>query len=180
VPQRSKIELLGLVETVIQLYYSKGLRQQEITDYLVKQGFYISKASVGRAIKSHSKRLKELKKNQDWAQALIAATNNTPRLDIADAGLQIVSMKLLEEISQEENFATLSSEKKALLLTKVTRAIAISSNATVNFNKGRQQGIIESKDKLEEAGKEIGIPEEKLNYLKAKILGIGTDDAKLV
>jgi len=180
VPQRSKIELLGLVESVIQMYHSKGMRQQEITDYLIKRGFYISKASVGRVIKSHSKRLKELKKNQDWAQALIAATNNTPRLDIADAGLQIVAMKLLEEISQEEDFATMTPEKKAVLLTKVTRAIAISSNATVNFNKGRQQGIIESKDRLEEAAKEIDIPEEKMNYLKAKILGLGVENAKLV
>jgi len=180
VPQRSKIELLNLVEAVIQMYYSEGFRQQEIADRLSAKGYQISKAAVGRAIKSHSKRLKELKKNQDWAQALIAATNNTPRLDIADAGLQIVAMKLLEEISQEGNFATMTSDEKAVLLTKVTRAIAVSSNVTLNFKKGRQQGIIESKDKLEEACKEIDIPEEKKNYLKAKILGLGVENAKLV
>ena len=176
-PQRSKIELLGLVETVIQMYYSKGMRQQEITEYLIKQGFRISKASVGRTIKSHSIRLKELKKNQDWAQALIAATNNTARLDIADAGLQIAAMKLLEEVSQIENFADAAPEDKVVLLTKVSRAIAAAANVELNFQRGRKQGIIESKNKLEEAGKELGLSVEKMNHLKARILGLGIEDA---
>ena len=179
-PQRSKIELLGLVESVIQMYYSKGMRQQEITDWLVKQGFYVSKASVGRTIKSHGKRLKELKKNQDWAEALIAATNKTPRLGITDAALQIAAVKLLEEISDIQNFATATPEEKVVLLTKVSRAIGLAANVEFNFEKGRKQGIIECKDKLEAAGKEFDISNDKMNLLKARVFGLGVENAKLV
>jgi len=178
VPQRSKIELLGLIETVIQMYHSEGFRQKEIADRLSAQGYSVSKAAVTRALKSHSKRLRELKKNQDWAEALIAATNNTARLDIADAGLQIAAMKLLEEVSQIENFKTMNPEEKVTLLTKVSRAIGLAANVELNFQRGRKQGIIESKEKLEKAGKELGIPEDKLNFLKAQVLGIGIDNEK--
>jgi hypothetical protein len=154
------------------MYFSQGYRQNEIVDRLSAKGYYVSKSSVGRAIKSHSKRLRELKKNQDWAEALISATNNTARLDIADAGLQIAAMKLLEEVSQIDNFETMNPEEKVTLLTKVSRAIGLAANVELNFQRGRKQGIIESKDKFEAAGKELGIPDDKMDAIKAKVFGI--------
>jgi len=174
VPQRSKLELLGLVETVVQMYYQQGKRQKEIADMLVARGYSISKGAVQRTIKSRTKQLKELKKKQDWAETLIAATNKTPRLSIADAGLQISAMKLLEDISEIgiEDISEMPSEKKILLLTRVSRAIGLAANVELNFEKGRKQGIIEAQDKLEEAGKEIGISDETMNFLKAKVFGI--------
>jgi len=179
VPRRSKIELLGLVETIIQLYYSQGKKQQEIADHLTKKGYAVSKGSVHRAIKSHSKQLKELKKKQEWAEALIGATNKTPRLGIADAALQIAAMKLLEEISEIgcSDLKEMDADKKISLLAKVSRAIGLAANVELNFERGRKQGIIESKGKLEAVAKEIGIPDEKMKQLKAKVFGIGTDNA---
>jgi transcriptional regulator with XRE-family HTH domain len=170
---------LGLVEEVIQLYFSQGMKQSEIADKLKEQGYQVSRGSVQRAIKSHSKRLKELKKNQDWAEALISATNKTPRLSIADAGLQIAAMKLLEEVSEigTEDFGEMNTEKKIALLAKVSRAIGLAANVELNFERGRKQGIIESKDKLETAGKELGIPDDKIAALKAQVFGIGTSNA---
>lgn len=172
-PQRSNIELQGLVETIIQLYYSEKKRQKDIVEYLTSMGYRVSKGSVGRALKSHARRLKEIQKTQDWAKALIAATNNTPRLDIANAGLQIVAGKLAEELSNIENFADLSADEKAVLLAKITRAIGLAANVELNFERGRKQGIIESRKKLEDAGKELGISDEKMSALKAKVFGIG-------
>jgi len=174
VPQRSKLELLGLVEVVVQMYYQQGKRQKEIADYLASKGYFISKGSIQRTIKSRSKQLKELKKKQDWAETLIAATNKTPRLSIADAGLQIASMKLLEDISEIgiEDISEMPTEKKILLLTRVSRAIGLAANVELNFEKGRKQGILESKDKFEAAGKELGISDEKMAFLKAKAFGL--------
>ena len=179
-PRRSKIELLGLVEAVIQMYYSQGKRQQEIVEYLAGKGYTVSKGSVYRVIKSRTKQLKELKKKQDWAETLIAATNKTPRLSIADAGLQIAAMKLLEEISEIgiEDLKDMDTDKKITLLTRVSRAIGLAANVELNFEKGRKQGIIESQKKFELAAIEMGIPDDKMNILKARAFGIGTGDAQ--
>jgi len=177
VPQRSRIELLGLVETVIQMYYSQGKRQKEIADYLVRKGYAVSKGSVQRTIKSHTKQLKELKKKQVWAEMLISATNNTPRLSVADAGLQIAATKLLEEISEigVEDFREMDTEKKVVLLTRVTRAIGLASNVELNFQRGRKQGIIDAGKKLEEAGKKAGLDDETMKIIFAEVTGIGED-----
>ena len=178
-PQRSKIELLGLVELVIRMYYQQGKRQKEIAEHLVKNGYAVSKGSVQRTIRSHAKQLRELKKKQDWAETLIAATNKTPRLSIADAGLQIAAMKLLEEISEigVEDLKEMETEKKVVLLTRVSRAIGLAANVELNFEKGRKQGILESQDRFEAAVKELNLPEDKLIYLKARAFGIGLGNA---
>jgi len=154
------------------MYHSEGFRQKEIADRLSAKGYCVSKASVGRALKSHSRRLRELKKNQDWAEALIAATNNTARLDIADAGLQIAAMKLLEEVSQIDNFETMDPEEKVVLLTRVSRAIGLAANVELNFKRGRKQGIIDAGKKLEEAGKKAGLDDETMKTIYAEVTGI--------
>jgi len=173
-PQRSKLELLGLVEFVIQMYYQQGKRQKEIAEHLAAKGYSVSKGSVQRTIKSHSRQLKELKKKQDWAETLIAATNKTPRLSIADAGLQIAGMKLLEEISEigVEDLNEMTTEKKILLLTRVSRAIGLAANVELNFEKGRRQGILDTGKKLKEAAKKAGLDDETMEIIYEQVVGI--------
>jgi len=173
-PQRSKIELLGLVETVIQMYYQQGKRQNDIAEVLSLKGYTVSKGAVQRVIKSRSKQLRDLKKKQDWAEALISATNKTPRLSIADAGLQIVSMKLLEDISEIgiEDFKEMDTDKKITLLTRVSRAIGLAANVELNFDRGRKQGLLDAGDKIEKAQKKLGISDESLAFIKAEVFGL--------
>ncbi|MCL2186532.1 MAG: DUF3486 family protein [Treponema sp.] len=177
-PQRSKIELLGLVETVIQMYYQQGKRQKDIAELLAAAGYSVSKGAVQRVIRSRAKQLRELKQKQDWAETLISATNKTPRLSIADAALQITAMKLLEEISEIglEDLKEMDTDKKITLLTRVSRAIGLAANVELNFERGRKQGIIETQNKLEEAGKELDISDDIMNFLKAKVFGINNEN----
>jgi len=181
VPQRSKIELLGLVETVIQMYYGQGLRQKEIADRLSAKGYQISKAAVGRAIKSRAKRLRDIQRRNDWAKALTAATDNTARLDIAGAGLQIAVAQLLEEVSNigDGDFEAMNMEEKVTLLTKVTRAIGLASSVELNFEKGRKQGVIESRKKVEAAAKELGVSDEVIGKIKERIMGLRSNNGSV-
>jgi len=174
VPQRSKIELQGLVDKVVYMYINQGKRQKDIAEELKKQGFEVSKGAVGRTLKTHAKRLEELKEKQQWAETLIAATNKTPRLSIADAGLQIASMKLLEEISEIgiEDLQEMDTDKKITLLTKVSRAIGLAANVELNFERGRKQGLLDAGDKLEKVQKKLGISDEKLAFIKAEVFGL--------
>jgi hypothetical protein len=162
------------------MYYSQGLRQQEIADALAAQGYQVSKAAVGRAIKSHPKRIKEIRKKQDWAEAITETKKNTARLDIAGAGLQIVAAQLLEEVSNidDSDFETMPMEEKVILLTRVTRAIGLASNVELNFDRGRKQGIIESRKKIEVAAKELGVSDEVISKIRAKIIGLSEKSGK--
>ena len=171
-PRRSKVELQGLVDRIIGMYINKGMRQQDIANELTKQGFQVSKGAVNRTIKSHTKTLKEIKEKQEWAKILIAATDKTPRLDIADAGLRIAAMKLLEEVSDIENFGRMNEGDKVALLTKVSRAIGLAANVELNFERGRKQGLFDAGEKLEAAAAELGIPKEKMAYIRAEVLGL--------
>jgi predicted DNA-binding protein YlxM (UPF0122 family) len=149
------------------MYVEQGKRQADIAAELCAQGFQVSRGAVQRTIKNHSKYLKELKEKQDWAKVLTEATNKTPRLDIADAALQITAMKLLEEVSEIENFSGMDSDGKIVLLTKVTRAIGLASSVELNFERGRKQGLLD-------AGKKLG---EKAAALESvgKVLFSGSD-----
>lgn len=169
-PRRSKTELQGLVDKIVYMYINMGKRQQDIADELTAKGYQVSKGAVHRAIKNHAKRIKELRSKQDWAETLIAATNKTPRLDIAGAGLQIASMKLLEEVDGLD-LGDIEPEKMLTLLTRVSRAIGLAANVELNFERGRKQGILDAEKKLEEASDELGIT-DKIKTIKAQLLGL--------
>ncbi|MDR3334747.1 MAG: DUF3486 family protein [Treponema sp.] len=173
-PRRSKIELQGLVEEIIRLYYTEGKRQEDIADELLAKGYEASKGGVNRALKNHAKQLKELKAKQQWAETLIAATDKTPRLSIADAGLQIAATKLLEEVSELEELGDMEPEKLVTLLTRVSRAIGLAANVELNFERGRKAGILETRKKLEEAARSVELPETVLNAIKAQLFGLET------
>jgi len=171
VPRRSKTELQGLVDKIVYMYINQGKRQQDIADELTAKGYKVSKGAVQRTLKSHARRLKELKEKQDWAETLIAATNKTPRLDIADAGLQIAAMKLLEEVDGVD-FTDMDDEKKILLLTRVSRAIGLAANVELNFERGRKQGLLDAEKKLEEKAAALGIPDEKMAIIRAEVFNL--------
>jgi len=174
VPQRSKIELQGLVDKIVGMYINQGKRQKDIAEELTRQGFQVSKGGVGRTLKNHAKRLAELREKQQWAETLIAATNKTPRLSIADAGLQLAATKLLDDISEMElaDIKDIDAEKKIALLTKVSRAIGLAANVELNFERGRKQGLLDAGDKLEKVQKKLGISDEKLAFIKAEVFGL--------
>jgi hypothetical protein len=174
VPRRSKAELQGLVSKIIQMYTAQGKRQQDIADELTAQGYQVSKGAVCRAIKNHAQQLRELKSKRDWALALTEATNRTPRLDIADAGLQIAAMKLLEEVSIIENldFEGMDTEKKITLLTRVSRAIGLAANVELNFERGRKQGLLDAEKKLAESAGKLGLSDEAKAIIKSDFFGL--------
>jgi hypothetical protein len=171
-PRRSRTELLGLVDIIIQMYYQQGKRHKDIAEELTKKGYRVSKGAVQRALKSHSKQLRELKEKQDWAKVLTEATNKTPRLEIADAALQITAMKLLEEVSEIDNFKDMDADEKIVLLTKVTRAIGLASNVELNYERGRKAGWLEAEKKLDEKAAALGISDEAMSVIRAEVFGL--------
>ena len=102
---------------------------------------------------------------------MIAATDKTPRLDIAGAGLQIAAMKLLEEVDGTD-LGDLEPEKMLTLLTRVSRAIGLAANVELNFERGRKQGLLDAGKKLEEAAKKAGLDDATMKTIYAQVVGI--------
>jgi hypothetical protein len=154
------------------MYINQGKRQQDIASALAAQGYNVSKGAVQRTLKKHSAYLKDLREKRDWAKVLTEETSKTPRLEIADAGLQIAAMKLLEEVSNIDNFNDMGPDGKIALLTKVSRAIGLAANVELNFERGRKQGLLDAGKKLEESAEELGLSEKALAVIKADLLGL--------
>jgi transcriptional regulator with XRE-family HTH domain len=155
------------------MYLSQSKRQQDIADILTAQGYHVSKGAVQRTLKSHAKRLKELRDKQDWAQTLIEATNKTPRLDIADAGLQIAALEIVKEI-EEADLGGIGAERLVTLLTRVARAMGLTANVELNFEKGRKQGWLDAEKKLNEKAVVLGISDEAMSAIRAEVFGLKT------
>jgi len=170
VPRRSKTELQGLVDKIVYMYVSMGKRQQDIADELTAKGYQVSKGAVNRTLKTHAKRISELRSKQEWAETLIAATDKTPRLGIAGAALQIASVKLLEEIDGLD-LGGIGPEKALTLLTRVSRAIGLAANVELNFERGRKQGLLDAEKKLEEVAEQLGI-KDKMAFIRTELLGL--------
>jgi hypothetical protein len=163
----------GLIERVVDMYHNWHMTQRDIAESLKDEGYNVSKSGVGRALRTHSESLEELKKAQVRAQALIEATNKTPRLDIINAGLQIAATKLLDELSQLEDFSDIADSESILKsLTRVSRAIGLAANVELNFERGRKAGLFEAEKKFDEVAKKAGINPDILEKIKREVFGL--------
>jgi broad specificity phosphatase PhoE len=153
------------------MYINQGKRQQDIADELTAQGYHVSRGAVQRTLKNHAVYLKEIKEKQEWAKTIVEATNKTPRLDIPNAALQMVVAKLLENLN-DADFGGLDDEKKALLLTRVSRAIGLAANVELNFERGRKQGLLDAEKKIGEKAAELGISNDAMAYIRAEVFGL--------
>lgn len=57
-PKRNKIELQGLVDRIVSMFYDDHMTQLEITEKLKGEGYDVSKSGVGRTLVSHASQMK--------------------------------------------------------------------------------------------------------------------------
>ena len=171
-PKRNKIEMQGLVERICKMYFNDKMSHKQIAEVLKEEGFDISKSGVGRTLVSQAAQLKAYKDSAKKAVAIVSELEKTPGLDIAEASVQLVQAKLLEELNKFENFSTLSPEE-------VLKAIVRNSNAQTNiakvkleYERGYKKGLFEAAKTVEAEGKKAGWSDERVEFVKSKIMGL--------
>lgn len=171
-PKRNKIELQGLVERIVQMFYEDKMSQKDIAETLKKEGFDVSKSGVGRTLVSHASQMKAYRDAAVESAELIKELKGTPGLDVTDATTQLVGVKLLEEVKKFENFSTLEPEEVLRAVARNTDAQAKIAKVRLEYERGYRKGLFEASKTIEEEGKKAGLSDESVALIKSKVMGL--------
>lgn len=171
-PKRNKIEMQGLVERICKMYFNDKMSHKQITETLRAEGYDISKSGVGRTLVDQAAQMKAYKDSAKKAVAIVNELGKTPGLNIAEASVQMVQAKLLEEVNKFENFSTLSPEELLRAVVRNTDAQAKIARVKLEYERGYKKGLFEAAKTVEAEGKKAGWSDERVEFVKAKILGL--------
>ena len=171
-PKRNKIEMQGLVERICKMYFNNKMSHKQITETLKAEGYDISKSGVGRTLVDQAAQMKAYKDSAKKAVAIVNELGKTPGLNIAEASVQMVQAKLLEEVNKFENFSTLSPEELLRAVVRNTDAQAKIARVKLEYERGYKKGLFEAAKTVEAEGKKAGWSDERVEFVKAKILGL--------
>ena len=157
-PKRNKIEMQGLVERICKMYFNDKMSHKQITEILKQEGYDISKSGVGRTLIGQAAQINELDK--------------TPGLNIAEASVQLVQAKLLEEVNKFENFSTISPEELLKAVVRNTDAQTKIARVKLEYERGYKKGLFEAAKTVETEGKKAGWSDERVEFVKAKIMNL--------
>lgn len=171
-PKRNKIEMQGLVERICKMYFNDKMSHKQIAEVLKEEGFDISKSGVGRTLVSQAAQMKAYKDSAKKAVAIVSELEKTPGLNISEASVQLVQAKLLEELNKFENFATISPEELLKAIARNTDAQVKIARVKLEYERGYKKGLFEAAKTVEAEGKKAGWSDERVEFVKAKIMGL--------
>lgn len=175
-PKRNKIELQGLVERIVDMFYNKHMTHIQIAEALKSEGFDVSKSGVGRTLVSHASQMKAYRDAAKEAIEIVKEVRKTPGLDINEATVQIASTKLLKEIESFENFNTLEPEEVLKAVSRLATSQTQIAKVKLEFERGYKKGLFEAAKTVEEEAKKAGWSDDKVELVKAKIMGLKVKD----
>lgn len=171
-PKRNKIEMQGLIERICKMYFNDKMSHRQITETLKSEGYDISKSGVGRTLVDQAAQMKAYKDSAKKAVAIVSELDKTPGLNIAEASVQMVQAKLLEEVNKFENFSTLTPEELLKAIARNSDAQTKIARVKLEYERGYKKGLFEAAKTVESEGKKAGLSEECVELVKAKILGL--------
>ena len=167
-PQRSKLELKGLVDRAYRMFQYDKMSTSAITEVLQDEGYLVSRAGVGRAIRKKKLDMKRFDEALQSAQAIVKATEGKPGTDIGEAALQLTLTKLLDELKAIENFKDLSDNDVVLAVARISRALAAVSRLKLDYEKGFKAGLFRAIKEIEAKSR---TPEETAAILRGILSG---------
>ena len=171
-PKRNKIELQGLVERIVHMFYDDKMTHVEIAEKLKSEGFDVSNSGVGRTLVSHASQMKAYRDAAAEAVEIVKEVRKTPGLDINEAAVQIASTKLLKEVESFENFNTLKPKEVLDSIRGLATSQTQIAKVKLEYERGYKKGLFEAAKAVEEEVKKAGWSEDKVELVKAKIMGL--------
>jgi len=161
---KSKVELYGLTERVINLYAVEKKTLKEIEQILRAEGYDISRESIRRNARSASQAAAEYREAYEESKALIDAVRENPNTDTYEAITSLVASKLLNQIKDIDYFDFENPEKMMDGAAKMARAHVQVSKLRLDY----QEGFDAAKKKfLDTLNKELTAhPELKAELVK--------------
>jgi uncharacterized protein YihD (DUF1040 family) len=145
-----------------------------ITEALKDEGYLVSRAGVGRAIRKKKLDMKRFDEALQSAQAIVKATEGKPGTDIGEAALQLTLTKLLDELKAIESFKDLSDNDVVLAVARISRSLAAVSRLKLDYEKGFKAGLFRAIKELETKSR---TPEETAAHLRKILEGSAGESA---
>lgn len=175
-PKRNKIELQGLVERIVHMFYEDKMTHIQIAETLKSEGYDVSKSGVGRTLVSHASQMKAYRDAAAEAIEIVKEVKKTPGLDINEATVQIASTKLLKEVESFKNFNTLEPEEVLKAVSRLATSQTQIAKVKLEYERGYKKGLFEAAKAVEEEVKKAGWSDERVEFVKSKIMGLRVKD----
>lgn len=135
--QRSKIELSGLLERVLQ-EYKRGKTLKEIEAILRDEGYDVSRESIRRSIKSSKEIAKLYKQSMDEARVLLEEVRNNTNTDVLETTTSLVANKLFAVAKSLDDLDFSDASAFIEAIQKMSQAQVSMAKLRLSYQKGAE------------------------------------------
>ncbi len=151
--KRTKIELQGLSERIVEMWDKDKMTLTDITTVLIEEGWDVSRAGVHREVNKWKDFVSEQKEQDRFAEMFLAEFKDRPNTDIGEMSIQVLTRKIFASLQDLE--LDISSFKDA---SQLIGAVARLSDAQVNLDRLKtefQKGVQAAKELFEDELREV-------------------------
>ncbi len=171
-PRRNKIELQGLVDRIVDMFYRDKMTQAEIAQQLKEEGYDVSKSGVGRALLDYAGQMKAYKEAAAEAAAIVKELRGESGLDLAETTSQLLQVKLLSAVKSVDTAELDDMELKDLFsaVRKNTQSQVQIARVKLEFERGYRKGLFKAAQVIEEEARKAGVSKNTITVIRRKVL----------
>lgn len=171
-PRRNKIELQGLVDRIVDMFYRDKMTQAEIAQQLKEEGYDVSKSGVGRALLDYAGQMKAYKEAAAEAAAIVKELRGESGLDLAETTSQLLQVKLLSAVKSVDTVELDDMELKDLFsaVRKNTQSQVQIARVKLEFERGYRKGLFKAAQVIEEEARKAGVSKNTITVIRRKVL----------
>ena len=171
-PRRNKIELQGLVDRIVDMFYRDKMTQAEIAQQLKEEGYDVSKSGVGRALLDYAGQMKAYKEAAAEAAAIVRELRGESGLDLAETTSQLLQVKLLSAVKSVDTVELDDMELKDLFsaVRKNTQSQVQIARVKLEFERGYRKGLFKAAQVIEEEARKAGVSKNTITVIRRKVL----------
>lgn len=171
-PRRNKIELQGLVDRIVDMFYRDKMTQAEIAQQLKEEGYDVSKSGVGRALLDYAGQMKAYKEAAAEAAAIVRELRGESGLDLAETTSQLLQVKLLSAVKSVDTAELDDMELKDLFsaVRKNTQSQVQIARVKLEFERGYRKGLFKAAQVIEEEARKAGVSKNTITVIRRKVL----------
>lgn len=159
--RRSKVDLYGLLERIIEMFEREKMPIRDIELVLREEGFDISRAAIQRSLKKNEDVALNYKRALDESRMLLQEIQDNPGTDILELTQQMLGQKLSEYVRSIDELEFKNAWELIESVASISRAQVNVGRLKMEF----QAGVKAAKKALEAELKRILMEEDPATLL---------------
>lgn len=137
--RRSKVDLYGLVDRVVDLYHNQKKTQKEIEKILREEGYDISRESIRVSLKNSAEVAEHYLRAVEESKALVQAIKENPNTDMVEAVSALMTRQIFEFMKSVDELQFEDSEALARAINNMASAQVRISKYKLDYEKGYEK-----------------------------------------